>query len=150
MNHCKLKQFSLRLLSKIASGHLNRYYWTWATITRLKKTYSTPAVKKMILTISSDGSSPARKKPGKKSPILISASKSTHINPKNSQFFTSKPSPNTPEKALTPTYRGSKGFSVKSRTPTKKSFDEPLAVVSANLPTSNLNSLFSRSLTPNF
>lgn len=148
MTDRNVKLVSVRLLSKIVSSLMSKYYWTWATITKMKKNYLSHGIKKMVLTITSNDSSPKPKRPLKK-PSTISSLKTsnlsqTHLN------LTSISSSKTAIKELTPTSKTHKSFSTKSRTPTKKSFQEPLAIVSANLPNSNFQSIFSRSVTPNF
>ena len=148
MTDRNFKLVTIRLLSKIASSLLSKYYWTWATITKIKKNYQPAQAKKMVLTITSNDCSPKPKRPLKKPSTTFSVFNSDinsrHLN------LTSISNSKMPIKALTPTSKTHKSFSIKSRTPTKKYFQEPLAIVSANLPTSNIHSMFSRSITPNY
>lgn len=148
MSDWKLKLASIRILSRIVLSHVSKGFWVWATIARIKKNYMVPAVKKMILTITSDGSPPVSKKPSLTSSMFKTCQNNSPSMVKKKilpNSFSSK----ADQKPLAPASRGHKGFSVKSRTPTKKLNPEPLAIVSANSPNNSFNSLFSRSLTPN-
>ena len=148
MSDRRLKLASIRILSKIVLKRASKCFWVWATIARIKKNYIVPAVKKMILTITSDGSPQVSRKPSLSSSMRVPCNNNSPSMVKKNTI-PNRHSPKGDQKPLAPATRGYKGHSVKSRTPTKKLNPEPLAIVSATSPNLSFQSLFPRSLTPN-
>lgn len=149
MNSIKLKQIYIHFLSQILKRRLQRFFSIWSSACRFLKRPQQKCSLNLKLAINSEMKSKALDKTPPKSPIEISNrlySKAKEIQEKRDLLTKSR----TVAFDFTPKLNGSAGRwkQIKNNTLKAKNSQQPLAVVSAQVVCSTLQSNFNRSKTP--